>query len=51
MLKGFFTPPDRKCRKRIDAKALIETILDLALITGSLAAAGLLVSMALRFAL
>jgi hypothetical protein len=51
MFKRFFTLSDLRRRKRIDFKMSIEAILNLALITGSLAVAGLLASWALRFAL
>jgi hypothetical protein len=51
MFKRFFTLSDLRRGKRIDFKMLIVAILDLALIAGSLAAVGLLASMALRFAL
>jgi hypothetical protein len=47
MFKRFFTLSDLTRRKRIDFKMLIEAILDLALITGSLSAPGLLASFAL----
>jgi hypothetical protein len=51
MLKRFSPKSDLKRRKIIDFKMSIEAILGLALITGSLAVAGLLASLALRFAL
>lgn len=51
MFKRFFTLSDLRRRKRIDFEMLIEAMLDLVLITGSLAVAGLLASLALRFAL
>jgi len=51
MFKRFFTVSALERRKKTDFRVLIEAILDLALITGSFAAAGLLVSVALRLAL
>jgi len=39
MLKRFFPQSDLKRRKKIETKVLIETMLDLALISGSLATA------------
>jgi hypothetical protein len=44
MLKRPFTLSDQKLPKRINPKGFIEAIFDLALIAGSFAAAGLLVS-------
>jgi len=50
VFKRFSTLSDLRPRKRIDFNMLIEAIPVLALMTGFLAAAGLLASLALRFA-
>jgi hypothetical protein len=48
ILKRFLAPSELKRRKKIDPMVLIEAMLDLALITGFLAAVGFLIAMTTR---